>query len=154
MNKLHGKHRVCKQCANSYHNIKLVCKGYAMCALAVCTSWKLFGNCIHFLTVSKCETAGIQIWKLFVHVRVQTSVQCVHQSFPCDMKCTILESDPFTQWSLVLKTKCCLENSCLYITRPPRLLHKTLKLRRQNLSINHVGMPVYCSLTLIDLNVY
>ena len=29
MNKLHGKHRVCKKCANSFHNIKLVCKGCA-----------------------------------------------------------------------------------------------------------------------------
>ena len=45
MNKLHGKHRVCKQCENSFHNIKLMCKGYAnLCMTSMHkleTVWKL-----------------------------------------------------------------------------------------------------------------
>ena len=66
------------RCTHSFHNIKLVCKGYAICTCPVYTIWKLFGNWVHFLTVSKSETPGIQTWKLFVHVCVQRSFQFVH----------------------------------------------------------------------------
>ena len=46
MNKLHGKHWVGKWCANSFHNITLVYKGYAMCMCMTSmhmleTVWKL-----------------------------------------------------------------------------------------------------------------
>ena len=44
----------------------------------VYTLWKLYGNQVHFLTVSKSETPSMLICIHLVHIHVQNSFQCVH----------------------------------------------------------------------------
>ena len=57
MNKLHGKHMQGMQIVCSFHNIKLVCKVYTLCAWLVYIHnlETCFANWVHFIMVSKCD---------------------------------------------------------------------------------------------------